>query len=142
MIATLKFLHLFSLLLGGAASGGSLVLGELTLRSGAPPPPIVAKAMNILLKTGLAGLLLLWLTGLPLAYLIYGGMDISGMFSIKLIFATLALGLSLAMNAHALRSRKQGKPPNAGLMRMLGRGTGLSVIVVIALTAIVFATTI
>jgi hypothetical protein len=62
------------------------------------------------------------------------------MFAIKLALATLALALSLAMNAHVQRSRKQGKPPNARLMRSMGRGAGLSVVIIVALTAIIFAT--
>ena len=140
MIATLKFLHLFALMLGGAAAGGSTVLGELTLRSGAPPPPTVARAMGIFMKTGLAGLLLLWLTGLPLAYQIYGGMGLGGMFAVKLALATLALALSLTMNWHAMQSGKLGRSPNAKLMRALGRSTGLTVVIIVALAAVVFAT--
>lgn len=140
MIAILKFLHLFSLMLGGTAAGGSTILGALTQRSGAPPPPTVAKAMGIFLKVGLAALVLLWLTGLPLAFQIYGGLALGGLFTAKLLLATLALLLSLAMNAHALKSLKKGTPPDAVLMRRLGQSTGLTVVAVIALTAYIFAT--
>jgi len=140
MIAILKFLHLFSLMLGGTAAGGSTILGELTQRSGAPPPPTVATAMGMFVKIGLVGLALLWLTGLPLAHQIYGGLTLGSMFTVKLVLATLALALSIAMNVHALQSKKKGTPPDAKLMRTLGRLTGLTVVIIIALTAYVFAT--
>ncbi|MFQ5624529.1 MAG: hypothetical protein ACE5FS_14180 [Paracoccaceae bacterium] len=139
MILILKFLHLFSLLLGGAATGGNTVLGALVTRSGAPPPPMVEQAMGILTKAGFLAIVVLWLTGLPLAYMVYGSMDLGGVFSAKLLFATVVLAASLAMNVHALNARRNGRPPTARVMRGLGTIASLSVVIVIALTANIFA---
>ena len=97
MIEVLKSVHLLCLLLAGAASIGNGVLLRRVMASGAPADPLVAGAMGGLSKMGLGAILILWLTGVPLA-IMTGAFAIGGWaFSAKLGAATILLGLVPAM---------------------------------------------
>ncbi|MGB3146923.1 MAG: hypothetical protein WBA91_04100 [Paracoccaceae bacterium] len=138
MFEILKSIHLISLLLAGAASVGNAVLLRRVIAAAAPPPPIVAQAMAALARMGLAAILLLWASGLPLA-LISGAFASGGaLFSVKLLLATLVLGLILIMTWLRAEVAAGRRPPNPGLMRRLTLTVLAMVMTVIILAVVVF----
>ena len=125
MEAGLKILHYFSILFAGGVMVGSTVVQSAYARAGEMPPPFVGKAFALLGYIGLASIVTLWVTGIGLAHMLYGGLEINGAFHVKLLGAAVVLGISIIGNLHVHRSRKAKQPPNAALMKrlvQLGRG--------------------
>lgn len=125
MEAGLKILHYFSILFAGGVMVGSTVVQSAYARAGEMPPPFVGKAFALLGYIGLASIVTLWVTGIGLAHMLYGGLGINGAFHVKLLGAAVVLGISIIGNLHVHRSIKAKQPPNAGLMKrlvQLGRG--------------------
>ena len=125
MEAGLKILHYFSILFAGGVMVGSSVVQSAYARAGEMPPPFVGKAFALLGYIGLASIVTLWVTGIGLAHMLYGGLGINGAFHVKLLGAAVVLGISIVGNLHVHRSIKAKQPPNAGLMKrlvQLGRG--------------------
>ena len=89
------------------------------------PPPFVGKTFTLLGYIGLASIVTLWVTGIGLVHMLYGGLGINGAFHVKLLGAAVVLGISIIGNLHVHRSMKAKQPPNAALMKrlvQLGRG--------------------
>ena len=125
MEAGLKILHYFSILFAGGVMVGSTVVQSAYARAGEMPPPFIGKAFALLGYIGLASIVTLWVTGIGLAHMLYGGLGINGAFHVKLLGAAVVLGISIIGNLHVHRSMKAKQPPNAGLMKrlvQLGRG--------------------
>ena len=125
MEASLKILHYFSILFAGGVMVGSTVVQSAYTRAGEMPPPFVGKAFALLGYIGLASSVTLWVTGIGLAHMLYGGLGINGAFHVKLLGAAVVLGISIIGNLHVHRSMKAKQPPNAALMKrlvQLGRG--------------------
>ena len=125
MEAGLKILHYFSILFAGGVMVGSTVVQSAYARAGEMPPPFVGKAFALLGYIGLASIITLWVTGIGLAHMLYGGLGINGAFHVKLLGAAVVLGISIIGNLHVHRSMKAKQPPNAALMKrlvQLGRG--------------------
>lgn len=125
MEAGLKILHYFSILFAGGVMVGSTVVQSAYARAGEMPPPFVGKAFALLGYIGLASIVTLWVTGIGLAHMLYGGLGINGAFHVKLLGAAVVLGISIIGNLHVHRSIKAKQPPNARLMKrlvQLGRG--------------------
>ena len=70
------------------------------------PPPHIRKAFALLSYMGLGAIITLWITGIGLAHLIYGGLGINGAFHVKLLGAAIVLGISLWGNLHAMAQPK------------------------------------
>ena len=125
MEAGLKILHYFSILFAGGVMVGSTVVQSAYARVGEMPPPFLGKAFALLGYIGLASIVTLWVTGIGLAHMLYGGLGINGAFHVKLLGAAVVLGISIIGNLHVHRSMKAKQPPNAALMKrlvQLGRG--------------------
>lgn len=125
MEAGLKILHYFSILFAGGVMVGSTVVQSAYARAGEMPPPFICKAFALLGYIGLASIVTLWVTGIGLAHMLYGGLGINGAFHVKLLGAAVVLGISIIGNLHVHRSMKAKQPPNAALMKrlvQLGRG--------------------
>ena len=125
MEAGLKILHYFSILFAGGVMVGSTVVQSAYARAGEMPPPFVGKAFALLGYIGLASIVTLWVTGIGLSHMLYGGLGINGAFHVKLLGAAVVLGISIIGNLHVHRSIKAKQPPNAALMKrlvQLGRG--------------------
>ena len=125
MEAGLKILHYFSILFAGGVMVGSTVVQSAYARAGEMPPPFVGKAFALLGYIGLASIVTLWVTGIGLAHMLYGGLGINGAFHVKLLGAAVVLGISMIGNLHVHRSMKAKQPPNAALLKrlvQLGRG--------------------
>lgn len=137
LVALLKFFHYLGLFLAGGAGVANGVLAATHLKAGQPPAEPVQKSMLILIRLGLAALVLLWLTGFALAYQIYGGMAIGWAFHLKLLGATGLLGIMIFLNLHLSGAAKKGIAPNARLVRlatMISRGSLVLVLGGIAVT--------
>jgi hypothetical protein len=83
---------------------------------------------------GFAAILLLWLTGLPMAWLAAGTLALGWVFYAKLLGATLALGAALYGRHLRQAASAAGRPPAIARMQMISRLSSLGVA-----TAIVFA---
>ena len=125
MEVSLKILHYFSILFAGGVMVGSTVVQSAFVRAGEVPPPHVGKAFALLGYIGLGSIVTLWVTGIGLAHMLYGGLGINGAFHVKLLGAAIVLGISVIGTLHVHRSMKAKQPPSAALMKrlvQLGRG--------------------
>jgi hypothetical protein len=79
----------------------------------------VQRAMRRLAWLSLIAVLLLWITGFGLAYLIYGGMNIGWAFHVKLLGATGLLVANIGLNMHLTSVSRTGGTPNPRLMKII-----------------------
>jgi hypothetical protein len=138
MFEILKIFHLLCLLLGGAASIGGAVLLKRVKAQGGPPPPMVADAMGVLGRIGIAAIVVLWLTGVPLA-IMSGAFAASGpAFNGKLIAATVVLGAVPLMVYLRTQAAKGKRPSNPVLIQGLGSVGRIGIVIAIGLAVIAF----
>ncbi|MBT3901691.1 MAG: hypothetical protein HOD79_01265 [Flavobacteriaceae bacterium] len=138
-IILLKLFHYLAIVFsGGVLVGGGLIQAVYT-RANQVPDINVSKVLKILGYLGLASLLVLWITGILLSNLIYGGFSINTAFSIKIIAAAFLLILSFIVNIHVYNSSKNNQPPNKSIMKMATMsGRGLIIVVLLG-AAIAFS---
>ena len=138
-IILLKLFHYLAIVFsGGVLVGGGLIQAVYT-RANQVPYINVSKVLKILGYLGLASLLVLWITGILLSNLIYGGFSINTAFSIKIIAAAFLLILSFIVNIHVYNSSKNNQPPNKSIMKMATMsGRGLIIVVLLG-AAIAFS---
>lgn len=131
-IILLKFFHYLAIVFsGGVLVGGGLIHAVYT-RANQVPDINVSKILKILGYFGLAALLILWITGIFLSNLIYGGFSINTAFSIKIIAAAFLLILSFIVNIYVYNSSKNNQPPNKSIMKLATMsGRGLIIIVLL-----------
>ena len=111
--------------------GGGLIHAVFT-RANQVPDINVSKVLKMLGYLGLGALIILWITGILLSYVIYGGFAINTAFTIKIIAAAFLLIISFIVNIHVYKSSKNQQPPNKSIMKMAtmtGRGLILIVLV-------------
>ena len=99
-IILLKVLHYLSLFLAGGLGVANVMLFKNHQKAGMPPAPPVQKTMMTLARLGLIAIVILWLTGLPLTYKVYGSFDLGWPFHLKLLGATSLLGAVAFLNLH------------------------------------------
>ena len=138
-IILLKTLHFLSLLFAGGVTVGSVVVQRAYVAADEIPPPHVRKAFALLSYMGLGAIVTLWVTGIGLAHLIYGGLAINGAFHVKLLGAAVVLGISVWGNLHAYSAAKAGIPPNAILMKRLVSAARSGLLIAIVGAAVAFA---
>ena len=81
---------------------------------------------------GSVSLILLWITGILLTNIIYGGFSINNAFTVKIIAAAFLLIVSFVVNIHVYNSSKSNQPPNKSIMKiasMMGRGLILIILI-------------
>ena len=127
-----KFLHLFSLLLAGGGVIGVAVIQSIYKKEGKTPEPHLAKGFRVLAFLSLLAIIIMWVTGVVLAILIYGGFDLGWYFHIKLIGATLILLSVLYVNLHLKKCSQNQIPPNQQLMKYSASIARLGLILAIA----------
>ena len=138
-VILLKSLHFLSILFAGGVAIGSVVVQRAYVSAGEMPPPHIQKAFALLAYMGLGAIITLWVTGIGLAHLIYGGLAINGAFHAKLLGAAIVLGISLWGNLHAHGAAKAGRPPNATLMKRLVSAGRVGLLLAIVGAAVAFA---
>ena len=134
----LKTFHYLAILFaGGVLVGGGLIQAVFT-RANQVPDINISKVLKILGYLGLGALIILWITGILLSNIIYGGFAINTAFTVKIIAAAFLLIISFVVNIHVYNASKNNKPPNKSIMKiatMSGRGL---IIVVLVGAAIAF----
>ena len=134
----LKFIHYLAIVFSGGVLVGSGLIQSIYTKANQVPDLIVAKVLKILGYIGLVALIVLWITGILLTNLIYGGFSINLAFTIKIICAAILLILSFLVNVHVYNSSKNNQSPNKSIMKiatMSGRGL---ILVVLLSAAIAF----
>jgi hypothetical protein len=119
MFIFLKLVHMAALIMAGGAMIGSVLLMRQLMANPGPPPPIVRNVMKVLGPLGLVAIILLWLSGIGMAYMKYDGLDIGNWFSAKLVGATIVLVCVVTMSVIAIRAEKAGVPPDMQLMHKI-----------------------
>jgi len=138
-LIVLKTLHYLAILFaGGVLVGGGLIQAVFT-RANQVPDIYVSKVLKILGYLGLGALIILWITGILLSNIIYGGFAINTAFTIKIVAAAILLIISFVVNIHVYNASKKNQPPNKSIMKIATMsGRGLIVIVLIG-AAIAFS---
>ena len=137
-IVLLKTFHYLAILFaGGVLVGGGLIHAVFT-RANQVPDINVSKVLKILGYLGLISLIVLWITGILLSNLIYGGFAINIAFTIKIIGAAILLILSFVVNIHVYKSSKNNQPPNKSIMKFATMSGRSLIIVVLLCAAIAF----
>ena len=132
ILIIIKFLHYLAIVFAGGVLVGGGVIQSVYTKENKVPDLHVSKILKLLGYIGLISLIILWITGILLSNIIYGGFSINSAFTIKIIAAGFLLGISIFVNFHVYNSSKKQTPPNKTVMKiatMIGRG--LLVIVLI-----------
>ena len=135
-IILLKVLHYLSLFLAGGLGVANVMLFKNHQKAGMPPAPPVQKTMMTLARLGLIAIVILWLTGLPLTYKVYGSFDLGWPFHLKLLGATSLLGAVAFLNLHLTKQSRDGNPPNPKVMKIVPSIARASLVVVLVGVAV------
>ena len=135
-IILLKVLHYLSLFLAGGLGVANVMLFKNHQKAGMPPAPPVQKTMMTLARLGLIAIVILWLTGLPLTYKVYGSFDLGWPFHLKLLGATSLLGAVAFLNLHLTKQSRDGNPPNPKVMKIVPPIARVSLVVVLVGVAV------
>ena len=100
ILVVLKFFHYLSLFLAGGLGVANALLFKNHQRAEMPPAPPVQKTIMTLARLGLAAIVVLWVTGIPLTYKIYGSFDLGWPFHLKMFGATILLTTVAFLNLH------------------------------------------
>ena len=127
-----KFLHLISLFIAGGGGIGNAVIQSIYKKEGKIPEPHLAKSFRVLAFISLIAVIVMWVTGIILAILIYGSFNLGWSFHVKLLGATLILLTSLLINVHLKKCSQNQIPPNQTLMKYSASLARLGLILAIA----------
>jgi hypothetical protein len=97
--------------------------------------------MMTLARLGLISIVILWLTGIPLTYKIYGSFDLGWPFHLKLLGATSLIGAVAFLNLHLTKQAKDGNPPNPKVMKIVPPIARASLVVVLVGVAVLTTST-
>ena len=137
-LIVLKTFHYLAILFaGGVLVGGGLIQAVFT-RANQVPDINVSKVLKILGYLGLASLIVLWITGIFLSNLIYGGFAINTAFTVKIIAAAFLLIISFIVNIHVYNSSKNNQPPSKLIMKMATMSGRVLIIIVLIGAAVAF----
>ncbi len=137
-LIVLKTFHYLAILFaGGVLVGGGLIQGVFT-RANQVPDINVSRVLKILGYLGLVALIILWITGILLSSIIYGGFAINTAFTIKILAAAILLIISFVVNIHVYNSSKKNQPPNKLIMKMATMSGRSLILIVLVAAAIAF----
>ena len=135
-VILLKVLHYLSLFLAGGLGVANVMLFKNHQKAGMPPAQPVQKTMMTLARLGLIAIVILWLTGIPLTYKVYGSFDLGWPFHLKLLGATSLLGAVAFLNLHLIKQSKHCNPPNPKVMKIVPPIARVSLVVVLVGVAV------
>ena len=135
----LKFFHYLAIIFSGGVLVGGGLIQAVFARSNQVPDKNVGKILKILGYLGLTSLIILWITGILLSNLIYGGFSINTAFTIKIIAAAFLLIISFIVNIHVYNSSKNNQPTNKSIMKFSTMSARGLIIVVLFGAAIAFS---
>lgn len=126
-INILIFIHIFGLVLG-MGSGMSMSIAQRLVTE---PTTGFEKLTDALARNGQVGLALLWISGLLVVWLKFGGISgLSFWFWIKMVFVVV-LSAALGIGAASYRKAKAGDKDAAKRAKLAGMTSGLSGLIVI-----------
>jgi uncharacterized membrane protein SirB2 len=135
-VVLLKVLHYVSLFLAGGLGVANVMLFKNHQKAGMPPAPPVQKTMMTLARLGLIAIVILWLTGMPLPYKVYGSFDLGWAFHLKLLGATFLIGAVAFLNLHLTKQVRDGNPPNPKVMKIVPPIARASLVIVLVGVAV------
>ena len=139
MHEALKMLHFLGIIMGVGAGMAGLAVAQIM--AGAPPEAMakVGKLRQTLVAISTTGLILLWLSGLTLAFAYYGmGIFADPWFSTKLLGVLVLTAISLVANLSLLQGHRNGTPPPAARMKALTLWSVVFGLFCVALAVITF----
>lgn len=134
----LKFLHYLAIVFSGGALVGGGLINSIFTKANQVPDINVGKVLKLLGYIGLISLIILWLSGMFLANIIYGGFSINNAFTIKIFAAALLLILSFIVNIHIYQSSKNNRPPKKIIIKIATMSSRGLIIIVLLFAAIAF----
>ena len=118
-VVLLKFFHYVSLFLADGLGVANALLFKNHQKAEVPPAPPVQKTMMTLARLGLFSLVILWATGIPLTFKVYGSFDLGWPFHLKMFGATILLAAVAFLNFHLTTQARAGCPPSPRVMKMI-----------------------
>ena len=118
-VICLKFIHYVSLFLAGGLGVANAMLFKNHNKAEMTPALPVQKTMMTLARLGLVSIVLLWATGIPLTFTVYGTFDLGWSFHLKMFGATTLLAAVTFLNLHLTQQAKAGNPPSLRVMKMV-----------------------
>ena len=130
-VVLLKVFHYVSLFLAGGLGVANVMLFKNHQKAGIPPAPPVQKTMMALARLGLASIIILWASGIPLTHIVYGSFDLGWPFHLKMFGATTLLAAVAFLNLHLTQQAKAGNPPSPAVMRLVPPIARISLVLVL-----------
>ena len=138
-IILLKTFHYLAILFAGGVLVGSGLIQTVYAKANKIPDINASKVLKILGYLGLIAIIILWITGIFLSNIIYGGFSINTAFTIKIIAAAFLLIISFIVNIHVYNASKNNQPPNKSIMKFSTMSARGLIIVVLVGAAIAFS---
>jgi len=138
-IVLLKTFHYLAILFAGGVLVGSGLIQSVYAKANQVPDINASKALKILGYLGLSSIVILWITGIFLSNIIYGGFSINTAFTIKIIAAAFLLIISFIVNIHVYNASKNNQPPNKSIMKFSTMSARGLIVVVLFGAAIAFS---
>ena len=138
-IVLLKTFHYLAILFAGGVLVGSGLIQRVYAKANQVPDINASKVLKILGYVGLISIIILWITGIFLSNVLYGGFSINTAFTIKIIAAAFLLIISFIVNIHVYNASKNNQPPNKSIMKFSTMSARGLIIVVLFGAAIAFS---
>ncbi len=138
MFETLKVIHLIAILMGGGASIGGAILSRQVAMSGQPPSMVIMHTSATMGQVGLVAIILLWLSGIPMAMMLGSLATAGAAFWLKLVFATVVLLAVIGMTRARISAAKAGRPINSVLVTRLSLAARFGTILAIIFAVVAF----
>ena len=130
-VVLLKVFHYVSLFLAGGLGVANVMLFKNHQKAGIPPAPPVQKTMMALARLGLASIIILWASGIPLTHMVYGSFDLGWPFHLKMLGASTLLAAVAFLNLHLSQQAKAGNPPSPQVMRLVPPIARISLVLIL-----------
>jgi len=139
MIVTLKIIHFLALAIGIGGGVANAVIGARMASVDASMRPVLGGISATIGKLGLAAIVLLWLTGVPLTYVLYDGWaGLPASFWLKIIFVVILTGLVVRLNMQTAAAKgSSGKVPDKS-RALLGQMTSVASVLIVVFAALAF----
>ena len=138
-VVLLKTFHYLAILFAGGVLVGSGLIQSVYAKANQVPDINASKVLKILGYLGLISIIILWITGIFLSNILYGGFSINTAFTIKIIAAAFLLIISFIVNIHVYNSSKNNQPTNKSIMKFSTMSARGLIIVVLFGAAIAFS---
>ena len=138
IIIIIKFIHYLAIVFSGGVLVGSGLIQSVYNKENKVPDITISKILKILGFIGLVSLIVLWISGIILSNLIYGGFVINSAFTLKLVAAAFLLILSFFLNLHVYNSSKKNLIPNKKIVKISTMSARTLIIVVLISAAFAF----